>query len=365
MSTPEKKKLEIHVNAQTPFVLVIGNIMEAYSRDYIYALRELGYEFLHIGTGSKFINTHYYPFEKVIRAPGRIAEPYRELSIEALLDFLKGFEFSFILHLQDEIHFKDRQKCSIPYLYLAKNVPYNAKYPRAAWRFFVESLNLYGILKGNPNLYATIQYHPPAISVPLNFAPSTMERTIEAGYLGDPYLTRNKLNVLEFIQKLIQNVPSIECHYLGVPPQDPMENTLREIGAGQGALSPSARKFFWSKCKVGFSMASMGSIVMDDLEICLNGAMLVTQKTLDHDAMGFEDGVNCRMYETMEQAISAMRDYDPKIAAAGQKLVLERHTIRKRVENLANQIETEMGIMRPIPIHEKMRPQPFVNAKKE
>jgi len=364
MSIPDKKKLELHVNAQAPFVLVIANMIDPYSRDYIYALREMGYDVLQIGIGSKFINMHFYPFEKVIRSPGRLPEPYRELSIETLLDFLNAFEFSFVLHLQDDIHFKDKEKCSIPYFYIARNVPYPLKYPRSAWRFFAETLNLYGSLKGNPNILAALHYHPLAISAPLNFTPSTAERTIEGGYLGDPYLTRGKVNAVDFIEKLAMNLPSLECHYLGPPSQDP-QNNMREIGVGQGVLSLPARKTFWSQCKVGFSMASAGSIVQDDLEICLNGAMLVTQSSLDHEAMGFQDGVNCRMYKTMEEAISAIRDYDPKIAEAGQKLVLERHTIRARAASFAVQIEKEMGILRPLPLHDKMRPQPFMETKKE
>lgn len=75
-------------------------------------------------------------------------------------------------------------------------------------------------------------------------------------------------------------------------------------------------------------------------EIPAAGAVLVCRPFHGFSALGFEDGVNCIVSEPERIADAHQRltydlDHAQQLATAGQKLVMERHSISARARDLS------------------------------
>jgi hypothetical protein len=85
------------------------------------------------------------------------------------------------------------------------------------------------------------------------------------------------------------------------------------------------------------------------LEPCACGALLMTEAAEDMELMGFKDGVNCVVFNSMAEMEDKIRYYllhvreRQRIAEAGSILVLGRHNVGTRVSEMTSILQQEFN----------------------
>lgn len=119
-----------------------------------------------------------------------------------------------------------------------------------------------------------------------------------------------------------------KMQYIGACREQYMESmrSAKMVYAESGIISSFVRKYF---------------------EACACGAVLVGKRVPGMAEMGFVNGVNCIILEGYEEMLDIDRTYAQdrleKIAGAGQRLVLEKHMYRHRIEALERTLTAISG----------------------
>ncbi|MBI3581125.1 MAG: glycosyltransferase family 1 protein [Nitrospinae bacterium] len=202
-----------------------------------------------------------------------------------------------------------------------------------------------------------------------------------AGWLGDNYLNFRwhkeycaMFDYAFFCQlgrmRLAQKIYRYEhLHWLPFAADEEYHrdfNLERDIDVGYvGSVIPEKRKFFDkmekagvpvrfnevflkredvgrynSRCKIVYNICARFDVNLRTFEACLAGALLVGQRVIDEGFFEiFTPGVDCDVHD-FDDAPEIIKKYlaDPerlrRVALAGQNLVAEKHTYRRRMEEL-------------------------------
>lgn len=365
--------LDIEFEPRRPRVLFIGSGRTTPSRHWLTALREAGYDVFHVGEVSRDLDISNISVSRAsFSTPfGNTTATVRMIDIENLIDMI-GITFDLVFHVQDHVFPTNRRRCSIPYFYLVTEVmaPYVPSCAHvvlcatdAIKRMMVAGDNK--VRQGYVYMPHAVRLHEKEPTYPSN------ERPILASFAGELYKFAGKMDMYVNRRETVLYLEGMlgddfSCHYMARPDK----HGKRDLGAGRGRLGPRAYNELLRKSKIGINAGTVGGMNFRDLEVPLNGAMLVTMETPDHALMGFEDGVNCRFYETPEEALEIVKNgYDPDIARAGWELVtggrdftkdgkpwsINGHLFRHRVDEVFVTLRNFAGIFRPKPERELVK----------
>ncbi len=146
------------------------------------------------------------------------------------------------------------------------------------------------------------------------------ERDIDVGYVGS--IIKDKIR---FFQKMEEG---------GIP-----------VAFNKTFLSGEQVGEYYSRCKIVYNICARFDMNPRTFEACCAGALLVHQRVIDEGFYRiFTPGENCGVHD-FDDAPDVIRKWlaDPeargRAAAAGQKLVLEKHLYRHRMEELLDTVK--------------------------
>jgi hypothetical protein len=271
----------------------------------------------------------------------------RERSLEAILDVLGRDDFDFILHFQDWTFFTEESRFRIPYFYVMSEA-WVPRVPKGAWKVFCGTEGCEQIVNYfYPNMPTELMsYSPMSFFLQKQLPP---ERPIRASFAGTLYafdeLYKKRRNIVEGLYKaglIDAHVPLGRWNY-------GMEYRPK-IGKGKLSLDAYAELLLHSQ--IGINVTTAYGSNYRDFEICAAGAMLLTSKTPDHTRLGFEDGVNCRFFTTLDEAKTILQtitdDEIERIAAAGRLFVNHQHNYMKRTLDLLTAIAGDLRNGEPL-----------------
>ena len=107
----------------------------------------------------------------------------------------------------------------------------------------------------------------------------------------------------------------------------------------------------YGRSRIGFNYSIRNDVNMRMFEVMAAGALLVTDAgaSADLERLGFRNGEHLAIYRTPEELFRLMDGYlarpeeRQRIARAGQRLVLERHTYRHRMQRLLAAVSQQRG----------------------
>jgi len=338
--------LELQFNKRNPVILYIGSGLTNPGATYLKAFRESGFHLFHVGEGSQEYPLQALPQEVSVEenAYGRTHVRIRRLNLIQLLELLK-VPFDAIFHVQDWTDFDDWEQSPIPYFYFCTEMaqPY---VPRPAQFILCATNNIMKYVKEKYPGKKGYVYHP--YSIPFNkggkFVYPDTKRDISCSFAGELYklgpIYQDRQDVIHYVKEKVKDA---ELHYLA-PPNPEKPNAQRKVASGMGLLNADNYRSLLMSSKIGINVPTRGGFNFRDLEIPATGGMLLTHRTTDLDEMGFQDGVNCRYYDTKEEAVEILlnRDLDAenkRIAEQGWELIFKgRSWWRDSVDNRFKEI---------------------------
>lgn len=115
---------------------------------------------------------------------------------------------------------------------------------------------------------------------------------------------------------------------------------------GQRRFQDAAQMF--AKSKIVLNIAMTDDVNMRCFEVTGSGACLLTNWLPTIEELGFEDGKNCILYKTLDEAVEKTKFYlahdteREKIAQAGFDLAMGRHRIDQRVDRILEVVNNKL-----------------------
>jgi len=318
-----KQILTIKVPPRPARILYIGSGTTTPGITYLHALQDAGFNIYHVGEGSRqFDITHIPKKPFIVRTPtGNAHVMIRNLPLKALLDMI-GYEFDLIFHVQDWTYFTDMERSPIPYFFYCTEIAYTFIH-KSVWVVLAATEAIKQIVMQEAPQLQGFVYHPHSVLMgheEVKF-PDMKTRTNSVFFAGEVYRLGELYEERRKVIKFIEDVKDASIHYLAPPGKNPQE--MRKAEKGIGLLNSKQYTDFLLESKIGINIPTIGGANFRDVEVPATGAMLVTRRTPDMDMMGFEDYVNCRFYDTPDEAREIiLNGYDPEIAKAGWELVV-------------------------------------------
>jgi len=338
------------INVPKGKVLLIGAFHTSPVNELPMILKMLGYEVFKCGPTNKnfddlvdlnliSVPTKVKGFIDNVFGCGRnLVSKIRELSLKSILSII-GKDFDFILHFQDWMFFNDIDKCSIPYIYVSSEFWY-PWLPRIADHVFCQYQITKDVLDFHYPLVKKEIWYSGVISGLIVNNPFEVNRNIKVSFAGGMHqfdeIYQNRRDVMFYLRD------NLDGDFVGHWDKVVEKDDKPEPEEGEGRLTGLKYKTLLANSKIGIN-ASSGGANFRDLEVCGTGAMLLTNKTIDHERMGFKDNVNCRFYETKEEALEIINTISDKdilrIAKEGYNLVRKNWTYIKCISRLMKRIE--------------------------
>lgn len=300
-----------------PRILLIADGFLAPGNHILFSLLKAGYDIVHVGTPNPKkmdlcqMNLQAFPYRKkhnVFMNQEGIT-PIRKIRLSMILESV-GDDFDAIVHVQDFTQIIETDRSYIPYFYYATEIV-DPVIPRCAWVIWCGTHYIQARIE---NEYPTIttEYMPWAFFSE-GYDPlwdlEKYPRTIISSFAGELYriapLYKSRQEIVKYLQKHITD-KHFQAHYLSPPNR----NGDRNPESGKGHLKLKDYQDLLLKSHLGLNIPTPGAFTFRDLEIPAFGGILLTQRTPDHDALGFEDGINCIMYDTPEEACAIIQSYN-------------------------------------------------------
>ena len=339
-----KQSFELNVPQRKLRILLIGtNTMHCNTtRAYYECFRDSGlYDITWIGEGAtdldlSNIQQHQIQFNGLL---GQYPILYRECSLNSILNLL-GKEFDAIVHLQDNLFFTETEPSRIPYIYILNH----PEFPRIS-----PSVSI--VLCASKNIMDQMKYYHDA-KYPIGYLPHALspeyymlersynlalnaQREILCSFSGElynpPSLYNERRNVMRFLKDQLKD--QFNAHWMS-----PIQNNTRTPEIGEGRLSLKGYQTLLLHSQFGINCPTKSGFNFRDLEIPALKAILITKRNRDLDFLGFRHGYNCYFYDTPEEILDLIKEYNPQIASRGYDLV-NQHTYDTRFTEIQKIIQ--------------------------
>jgi len=261
---------------------------------------------------------------------------YRPFKVESLLDMLGGWKMAWdvILHFDDWNIPSDFHKLHIPYIYYCSElffpvVPGIADYVLTPSYAAMELL-----MKKYKNKYK-FAVLPWAIRYEmLGQSPHfEKERDIPCSFAGKVHAYKFYEQRQQMLPALADLIPGFEGHWYrpaeGLEAFDP--GFKFKVERGKGQLDGLEYTNLLLNSKFGINFPTLLGPNFRDYEVPGCGAILLTLETQDHHLAGFEDGVNCYYFKTVEDVLEIVNErYDKDLAVRAWEWIQQENTYHDR-----------------------------------
>jgi hypothetical protein len=275
----------------------------------------------------------------------------QRMSIKSIIDMV-GYDFDVIIHFQNWLNTTDEDKCEIPYIYYLTE-PFYDVVPKSAHMVLTPAVSLTEQVKkkyGNQYKYGVLPWalrygvHKIWKQLAPQNAFDVKNRPVDACFSGKMYNYDFYTPRREFVLGVEEKIPNFEGHWFG-PVEDPydMFGSKAYPERGKGALNLIDYTSMLTRSKFGINYPTDFGVNYRDFEVPASGAVLLTRKNPDHKILGLKDGVNCRIYKTVDEAVEIIKDgYDLDIALEGFNHTIQKHNYINRTRALLQAVEEVM-----------------------
>jgi len=311
-------------------ILVVG-WNSTHVRAYLQHLIDAGHIVFWVGHGAFRMNEQIYGVLNIEYVPGaatsyngpmgQVPAGNRCFKFDSLMDMLGGWkmDFDLLLHFQDWTHFTDLHRLPFPYIFFLTE-PFYPVVSRIVDHVVTPGYELQRYVDWKYKKRFSTSVIPWALRNELvGISPYLFERTIPCSFAGKVHNYQFYKNRQEILPKIVEAIPGFVGHWTKERSNEEVfQKTDFKIEMGKGRLDGPEYTDLLLKSKFGINFPTFWGPNFRDYEVPGLGALLLTQKTRDHELAGFEHGKNCYFFTTAEDAIDLIKNcYDEEVARAG------------------------------------------------